>query len=495
MIHDVDKNSPAEFAGLRQNDVIIEINNKNIRRTSFEKVRMMLSDAYIVGKVEVLVISKEGYTWFKQKKKRFSNSTKLTNENNVELFSNVDRMNEIQTTSTGITSEQINAGSRISITNLNQSITSPYSTVNDNILPSLEQEDREIFTTILRRREDYQGFGISLATNKNAAKDEKLNVPIITNVETTSPGESADLRKNDFILEINNQSTYKQSSEAIANLIRNNGNEVKMVVSRERAPKATSDVNIGEQQSFELARLAIAAASISAIKSQNNQALHKDGDEQIPEIIVRRISRASMNDNKTSKRSRSESPNIISSAMTLSSSKIHLDSPNETRTRNLSEPPSILPNDAPVPRLCRVRTYEPNLGFVVAGSKTKSGIFKITDIAPNSPAFNSGLRNEDYIIEVSGVAVEKLKYEEIVNLIKTKQAEDDLQLLVADRKTLEWYKSRDTEISSRFVPKLTYIETLLQEELQFNLTEQLTNTTSRLSQESLTALESKFPFF
>ena len=122
MIHDVDKNSPAEFAGLRQNDVIIEINNKNIRRTSFEKVRMMLSDAYIVGKVEVLVISKEGYTWFKQKKKRFSNSTKLTNENNVELFSNVDRMNEIQTTSTGITSEKINAGSRISITNLNQSI-------------------------------------------------------------------------------------------------------------------------------------------------------------------------------------------------------------------------------------------------------------------------------------------------------------------------------------------------------------------------------------
>ena len=96
MIYDVDKNSPAEFAGLRQNDVIIEINNKNIRRTNFEKVRMMLSDAYIVGKVEVLVISKDGYAWFKQKKKRFSNATKLTNENNVELFSNIDTINESQ---------------------------------------------------------------------------------------------------------------------------------------------------------------------------------------------------------------------------------------------------------------------------------------------------------------------------------------------------------------------------------------------------------------
>jgi C-terminal processing protease CtpA/Prc len=492
MIHDVDKNSPAEFAGLRQNDVIIEINNKNIRRTSFEKVRMMLSDAYIVGKVEVLVISKEGYTWFKQKKKRFSNSSKLTKENNVEVFSN-----EFQTATTTAT-EQINSGSRISITNLNQTITSPFSTVNENVLSSIEQqENREIFTTILRRREDYQGFGISLATNKNAAKEEKLNFPVITNVESSSPGESADLKKNDFILEINNQSTYKQSSESIANLIRNSGNEVKMVVSRERAPKPTSDVNIDEQQSLELAQSAIAAASLVAITSQKNQPLQKDSEgEKTPEIIVRRVSRASMNDNK-SKRSRSESPNIISSAVTLSSSKIYTDSPSVIRARNLSEPPSpsTLPSDAPVPRLCRIRTYEPNLGFVVAGSKTKSGIFKICDIKENSPAFNSGLRNEDYIIEVSGIAVEKLKYEEIVNLIKTKQAEDDLQLLVADRKTLEWYKSRDTEISSRFVPKLTYIETLLQEELQFNLTEQLTNTTSRLSQESLTALESKFPFF
>ena len=369
------------------------------------------------------------------------------------------------------------------------------------MLPAGDQEGREIINTVLKRREDYQGFGISLATNKNAVKEEKSTVPIITNVEPNSPGEAADLRKNDYILEINNQSTYKQSSEAIANLIRNSGNEVKLVLSRERASKATSDVQISEQ-SFELARLAIAAASIGAIKSQNNQAasidkrgsVSEDEQQQIPQIIVRRVSRTSLNDNKSSKRSRSESPNIINSEMTLSSSKIYTESPSHaTRTRNLSEPPSpsMLPKDAPVPRLCRIRTYEPNLGFVVAGSKTKSGIFKLIDITPNSPAYNSGLRNDDYIIEISGMSVEKFKYEEIVSLIKTKQAEDDLQLLVADRKTLEWYKSRDTELSSRLAPKLTYIETLLQEELQFNLTEQLTNTTSRLSQESLTALESK----
>lgn len=94
MIYEVDKNSPAEFAGLRKNDVLIEINNKNIRRTSFEKVRVLLSQAYLTNKVELLVISKEGYAWFKSRKKRFS--SKLTTENNVELFSNLDSLDAQQ---------------------------------------------------------------------------------------------------------------------------------------------------------------------------------------------------------------------------------------------------------------------------------------------------------------------------------------------------------------------------------------------------------------
>jgi hypothetical protein len=35
--------------------------------------------------------------------------------------------------------------------------------------------------------------------------------------------------------------------------------------------------------------------------------------------------------------------------------------------------------DAPVPRLCRVRAYEEQLGFTVSGSKTTKGVFKVRD--------------------------------------------------------------------------------------------------------------------
>ena len=37
-----------------------------------------------------------------------------------------------------------------------------------------------------------------------------------------------------------------------------------------------------------------------------------------------------------------------------------------------------LPRDAPIPRLCRVRAYEDQLGFTVAGSKANRGVFKVT---------------------------------------------------------------------------------------------------------------------
>lgn len=125
-----------------------------------------------------------------------------------------------------------------------------------------------------------------------------------------------------------------------------------------------------------------------------------------------------------------------------------------------------MPRDAPVPRLCRVRAYEEQLGFTVSSAKNNKGIFKVNDIMANSPAAHSGLLNEDYIIEISGRPVESMDYNDVVRYIKVKKTEDDLQLLVADKATLNWYKTKKIQISSQIIPKMQYIETLLKDELQ-----------------------------
>ena len=85
MISGVERNSPAARANINEKDVLVEINSKNIRQSKFDKVRTLLGEAVKKGRVELLVISMEGYLWFKSKKKKFSQ--KLATADNVEYFS------------------------------------------------------------------------------------------------------------------------------------------------------------------------------------------------------------------------------------------------------------------------------------------------------------------------------------------------------------------------------------------------------------------------
>jgi hypothetical protein len=137
---------------------------------------------------------------------------------------------------------------------------------------------------------------------------------------------------------------------------------------------------------------------------------------------------------------------------------------------------SMYSGNTPIPRLCIVRTVdEGQLGFIVSGSKSKPGVYKITDIAKNSPAEQSGLRDNDYIIEVSGVSVKGLTYYEVIDHIKNCKNDNQLQMLVVDRKDLDWYKTNDIEISSDVVKKIQYIETMLTDEIKKNKADGINN--------------------
>ena len=87
MICSIDANSPAYKANLRENDVIVQINRKNIRRSKFKKVAALLRKCASVGHVEILAIDQKGYLFYKNRKKNFS-SKKLVKLENTEFFSN-----------------------------------------------------------------------------------------------------------------------------------------------------------------------------------------------------------------------------------------------------------------------------------------------------------------------------------------------------------------------------------------------------------------------
>lgn len=109
-----------------------------------------------------------------------------------------------------------------------------------------------------------------------------------------------------------------------------------------------------------------------------------------------------------------------------------------------------LPDEAPVdvtqevsveqPRLCQIETNPgQKLGFSLTGARdTYKGVFKIKHIKEDSAANRAGLLENDFILEVSGQSIAELTYDETMALIKQKQTENDLSLLVASRAL--WYR-------------------------------------------------------
>jgi S1-C subfamily serine protease len=333
--------------------------------------------------------------------------------------------------------------------------------------------DFEIIKCDVNRRPDYQGIGLSLSTALNqpnrslSRSSNEVALPIITNVEPNSPAELSGLKSGDLVLEINGKRTNEQPNSVISDWIKNSGSNIEFLVSRRK-----DDDAILKQNARIITETSINAAS-AQYATETVRLSRRDQDE---------IS------NRSGKVSTPSSPRIVYQQTQMSSSRLQETPPPKIRVQ--SEPPEsdrqspnklqsqaspasrrsassfTLPRDAPIPRLCRVRALEDQLGFTVAGSKTNPGVFKVSDIAVNSPAAQSGLRNEDYIIEISGVNVETMSYNEVINLIRSRKQEDDLQLLVAEKSVIEWYKSRKIPISSSTVSRMQYIETLLNDELQ-----------------------------
>lgn len=86
MINTIEINSPAFRANLRKDDVIIQINGRNIRQLNPINVKEILNESLMKRHVEILAIDKWGYLYYKMKKKHFSSNKLVTSENTEDFF-------------------------------------------------------------------------------------------------------------------------------------------------------------------------------------------------------------------------------------------------------------------------------------------------------------------------------------------------------------------------------------------------------------------------
>ncbi|MBN3322378.1 NHRF2 protein, partial [Atractosteus spatula] len=89
------------------------------------------------------------------------------------------------------------------------------------------------------------------------------------------------------------------------------------------------------------------------------------------------------------------------------------------------------------PRMCHLKRSEAGYGFNLHSEKSKPGQF-IRSVDPGSPAARAGLRPQDRLIEVNDVNIEGMKHSEVVAFIKSSGTE--ARLLVVDVETDEYFR-------------------------------------------------------
>ncbi|CAF3687692.1 unnamed protein product [Rotaria sp. Silwood1] len=109
-----------------------------------------------------------------------------------------------------------------------------------------------------------------------------------------------------------------------------------------------------------------------------------------------------------------------------------------TSTSNINE-------DYPKLRHCTIRSWPQyqQLGFKIIQSSYRKGGYQIQQLEKDSPAARTNVYNDDYIIEVDGVNIEKENYQYVQDLIReTYKKKQKIELLLIDEKGYQWYKHR-----------------------------------------------------
>jgi len=118
---------------------------------------------------------------------------------------------------------------------------------------------------------------------------------------------------------------------------------------------------------------------------------------------------------------------------------------------------SDLPKDAPPPRLCHLikRVDFVGYGFNLHAERNKVGQY-VGKVDEGSPAWLSGMKEHDRIVEVNGVNIGNENHKQVVERIKTNP--NETQLLVVDRQTDAYYKDKKIVIKGT-MSNVLYLKT------------------------------------
>nr|DBA34555.1 TPA: hypothetical protein GDO54_002105 [Pyxicephalus adspersus] len=257
------------------------------------------------------------------------------------------------------------------------------------------------------------GYGFYLRQEKNRKGH------FIMEIDPLSPAEKANLKDFDRVVAVNGQSVEHMQHEQVVEAIRKGGDKTTLLIS----DKTVDDL--------------FSKAGLSPFVYLKESKAPPPAKTETPKPV----------EVPTAK----PAPSPAQPVVTPAPQPVVTPAPQPVVTPAL-QPAVSTPDPKYKPKLCTVEKGEKGYGFNLNAIKDIPGQY-IKQVVTGGPADKVGIKEDDVLVEVNGVNVQKESYDDVV--MRIKNAGKSVTLLVISKDGNEYYKSQKIQITASMADPLT----------------------------------------
>ncbi|XP_022650404.1 Na(+)/H(+) exchange regulatory cofactor NHE-RF2-like isoform X1 [Varroa destructor] len=392
---EIDKGSPAEAAGLMKGDRIVEVNGQNVFNENHRQVVERIKA--VAHETRLLVVDPLSDQWYRERNIVIHGSLPSVRV----LTSAKEQQQALHRQQQRNATKMTNGGSGA-------------------VIPSDAPSPRLCH---LRKWADFEGYGFNLHADK-AKRTQFVGV-----VDLNSPAESAGMKRNDKIIEVNGENVENLTHREIVDRVKAVPNETTLLVVDDATYKYYFDRGIQISSSLK---------NVLRLETPSTNPLNKNNSAAPTKTNVSHAYNNSNNNNTTT----DNTPAITNN---LTTTNDHDKQTTQTPSQPCTPPPTEDSHDSEanhlVPRLCLLRKWQDydGYGFNLHADKTNN-LHYIGEVDEGSPAKLGGLQPGDRLVEVNGTNIDNIAHREIIERIKSNP--NQTELLVVCKETDRLYREK-----------------------------------------------------
>ncbi|NWX86452.1 NHRF3 protein, partial [Nothoprocta ornata] len=429
LIRNVEKDSPAEKAGLKDGDRVLRVNGVFVDKEEHAQV--------------VEIIKKSG---------------------NSVVFFVLDEASYQKARKEGVNLEEL--GQKVS-TELQQEQQSPPLKANGDVASA--PQPRLCYLV-----KESSGYGFSLKTT------EGQKGLYIVEISSQGAAAKAGVKNNDRLIEINGKNVENNKHEEVVEKVKKSGNHVMFLLTDEETDQYyKSQKMVLSKESASLKLLPLKPRLIELQKGTNGYGFYLRMEQNTGDHVIKDVdsggpaAKAGLKDNdilvavngervealdhgqvvEKIKQSQEkitllvvdkETDTMYKLAQISPSSYYHkVQDPSPAKTEEKVELHTEQKVDKP--RTCTMVKGPNGFGFSLNLIKNKPGLF-ISEVQNNGPADRAGLKDNDFLVEVNGVNVMDEPYEKVVKRVQ--DSADEVTLLVCSKDAYEHFQHQKSHVTA-----------------------------------------------